>query len=160
MDAEQSLSMCKTSRLVICDEPVSALDVSHPKPNTQPSQWITERTQSLVPAHDLAVVKHISDRIAIMYLGKIVETGRGEDIHHAPQTPHTQSLISAIPIPDPHRRAKRTVLSGDVPSPIDPPSGCAFHPRCPLATERCRQETPVLRQAAEANQWVACHMVA
>ena len=148
-------------QLVICDEPVSALDVSI---QSQILNLLNALQREfglayLFIAHDLAVVKHVSDRIAIMYLGKIVEVGVGEDIYRRPLHPYTQSLIRAIPVPDPHRRSQREVLGGDVPSPIDPPSGCAFHPRCPLATDRCRREAPVLKAAAEAPQRVACHLV-
>ena len=149
-------------KLVICDEPVSALDVSI-QSQIQNLLLALQREFGLAYlfiAHDLAVVKHVSDRIAVMYLGKIVEAGAGEAIYRAPQHPYTQSLIRAIPVPVPReRRGQRQVLAGDVPSPIDPPTGCAFHPRCPLATERCRSEAPALRQAAVGNQHeVACHL--
>ena len=147
-------------QLVICDEPVSALDVSI---QSQILNLLNDLQREfglayLFIAHDLAVVKHVSDRIAIMYLGKIVEAGAGEDIYRAPLHPYTQSLIRAIPVPDPHRRSKREVLGGDVPSPIDPPSGCAFHPRCPMAVDRCRHEAPALKTTA-GGQRVACHLV-
>ncbi len=112
-------------------------------------------------AHDLAVVKHISDRIAIMYLGKIAEIGPGEAVYGAPNHPYTQSLISAIPVPDPHHRSSRVVLSGDVPSPIDPPPGCSFHTRCPRATDICREQTPQLEVhgAGAAQTTAACHHI-
>ncbi|TAG32954.1 MAG: ABC transporter ATP-binding protein, partial [Verrucomicrobia bacterium] len=110
-------------------------------------------------AHNLAVVKHVSDRIAIMYLGRIVELAPADEIYRAPRHPYTRALLSAIPQPDPTRRAQRIVLKGDVPSPIDPPQGCPFHPRCPHATERCRTEVPALRPApaAHGNHTVSCH---
>ena len=109
-------------------------------------------------AHDLAVVKHISDRIAIMYLGRIVESGPGEAVYREPQHPYTQSLISAIPVPDPHQKSQRILLKGDVPSPIDPPSGCRFHTRCPRATAICQEKEPVLTgQPSTAGLIAACH---
>ena len=146
-------------KLVICDEPVSALDVSI---QSQILNLLVDLQREfnlsyLFIAHDLAVVKHVSDRIAIMYLGKFVETGEGQDIYRAPKHPYTNSLISAIPIPDPHREVHRQIIAGDVPSPINPPSGCSFHPRCPHVMDRCKHEVPVLRKV-EAEHDVSCHL--
>lgn len=140
-------SIALNPKLIICDEPVSALDVSI---QSQILNLLVDLQKEfglsyLFIAHDLAVVKHISDRIAIMYLGKIVESGNGEEIYRNPMHPYTQSLISAIPVPDPHAKKERIILSGDVPSPINPPSGCAFHPRCQRMTDKCKHETPSLQ---------------
>ena len=153
-------SIALNPKLIICDEPVSALDVSI---QSQILNLLIELQKEfnlsyLFIAHDLAVVKHISDRIAIMYLGKIVESTDSETVYRQPQHPYTKSLISAIPVPDPHHHAKRQVLTGDVPSPIDPPSGCPFHPRCPVVMDRCKHEAPELRSHTN-NQRVACHLV-
>jgi oligopeptide/dipeptide ABC transporter ATP-binding protein len=146
-------------RLIICDEPVSALDVSI---QSQIINLLLELQREfglsyLFIAHDLAVVKHVSDRVAVMYLGRIAEYARSETIYRAPSHPYTQSLIAAVPLPDPHRKVTRQVISGDVPSPIDPPPGCHFHPRCPKAESRCRQEVPVLRSVDEGHA-SACHL--
>jgi oligopeptide/dipeptide ABC transporter ATP-binding protein len=156
-------SIALNPRLIVCDEPVSALDVSI---QSQILNLLIDLQQELklsylFIAHDLAVVKHISDRIAIMYLGKIVETGPGESIYQNPQHPYTKSLISAIPVPDPHHRSGRVVLRGDVPSPINPPSGCSFHTRCPYATAICSQQAPALIHHADSHNEVkaACHHI-
>jgi oligopeptide transport system ATP-binding protein len=147
--------------LIICDEPVSALDVSI---QAQIINLLAELQSDfglsyLFVAHDLAVVRHISDRIAVMYLGKIVELASRRDLYEAPAHPYTRALLSAVPIPDPALEAtrERQVLTGEVPSPLNPPSGCVFHPRCPLAIERCRREVPQLRLLASGHE-AACHL--
>ena len=152
-------------KLVVADEPVSALDVSI---QSQILNLLVDLRQQfnlsyLFVAHDLAVIEHISDTVAVMYLGKIVEYASAADLYAKPRHPYTQALISAIPVADidgrEERRAKRQLLTGDVPSPIDPPKGCYFHPRCPVATERCRREAPALRETASGAtpHLVACH---
>ena len=147
-------------KLIICDEPVSALDVSI---QSQILNLLVELQREfglayLFIAHDLAVVKHVSDRVAIMYLGRIVETAESEAIYRDARHPYTQSLISAIPIPDPRRARQRQILAGDVPSPIAPPPGCHFHPRCPHAEPRCREDYPPpaeLRPGHESSCYLA-----
>jgi len=146
-------------KLVICDEPVSALDVSI---QSQILNLLVDLQREfnlsyLFIAHDLAVVKHVSDRVAIMYLGKIIETADSETIYRDARHPYTQSLISAIPVPDPHHQPSRQILQGDVPSPINPPTGCHFHPRCPIAEARCQQQEPALRELGAAHLG-ACHL--
>ena len=149
-------------KFVVCDEPVSALDVSIQ------AQIITllERLRDelnltyLFIAHDLSVVRNISDRVAVMYLGKIMEITNSDELYANPVHPYTIALLSAVPIPDPvvDRTRERIILTGDVPSPINPPPGCPFNPRCHQAIDRCREETPELRLIGEEH-WAACHLV-
>lgn len=147
-------------KLLICDEPVSALDVSVQSQILNLLMRLQKELKLtlIFIAHDLAVVKHISDRIAVMYLGKIVEMAESRLIYENPLHPYTQSLIESIPVPDPGMKRRMTVIEGDVPSPVNPPSGCRFHTRCPYVQERCKQEEPVIKPygVSEAHE-VACH---
>ncbi len=147
-------------KLIVCDEPVSALDVSIQAQIINLLMDLQRQRQIafLFVAHDLAVVRHISRRILVMYLGRIVESGEAREICRSPQHPYTQALISAVPVVDPDSKRRRVILSGEMPSPIHPPSGCPFHPRCPLAEPRCKMEEPALREI-EPGRWVACHLV-
>ena len=147
-------------KLIVLDEPVSALDVSVQAQIVNLLADLQERLNLtyVFIAHDLSVVRQVSTRIAVMYLGSIVELGNAEEIFTKPAHPYTQALISAVPVPDVTKQGtrKRIVLSGDVPSPINPPSGCRFHPRCPVAQDRCKVERPVL-SISQVNRLVACH---
>ena len=147
--------------LIICDEPVSALDVSI---QAQIINLLEDLRRELgltylFVAHDLSVVRHISDRVAVMYLGRIVEIADRQALYEAPRHPYTQALLSAVPIPDPlvEAQRERVVLGGEVPSPLHPPHGCAFHPRCPIAVEDCHRIRPDLRDLG-AGQQAACHL--
>lgn len=147
-------------RFIICDEPVSALDVSIQSQVLN----ILKDLQSefgltyLFIAHNLSVVEHVSNRVAVMYLGKMVEMTSREELFRNPLHPYTQALMSAIPIPNPRLKRQRTILKGDVPSPLNPPQGCRFHTRCPVAIERCAVDEPPFIEVSP-DHWVACHLV-
>jgi oligopeptide/dipeptide ABC transporter ATP-binding protein len=145
--------------LIICDEPVSALDVSIQAQIINLLQDLQKQrgVAYLFIAHDLAVVEHISQRILVMYLGKIVEHGPAKSVVRNPKHPYTQALISAVPVVDPDAKRLRIILSGEIPSPINPPSGCPFHPRCPIAQSQCQSQVPELRQLSNGH-WASCHL--
>lgn len=147
-------------KFIVCDEPVSALDVSIQSQILNLLRGLQKEFgfTYLFVAHDLSVVEHISDRVGVMYLGKMMEMAERKDIFTNPLHPYTQALLSAIPVANPRRKRDRIVLKGEVPSPVNPPSGCRFHTRCPIAQEICSQIEPAFEEK-RSNHWVACHLV-
>lgn len=147
-------------KLIVADEPVSALDVSIQAQVLNLMMDLQKEFQLtyLFISHDLSVVRHISDRVAVMYLGKIIEIADKEQLYARPEHPYTKALLSAVPVPDPDAVREKIILEGDLPSPANPPTGCAFHPRCPVSVDICKHQAPILKES-EDGHFVSCHLV-